>query len=262
MTSRGKARREFIKNISIASSLVSLPQLLHVPLQQGAADKKKIVIVGGHPDDPECGCGGTIPKLIEAGHTVSLLYFTNGDEGIEGKTHEKAAAIRKKECLEACKVLGTKPIFINQVDGESVAGNPQMEDFEKKLFAENPDVVFAHWPIDSHKDHQLSSVLTIQAWMETPVPFTLYYYEVCTGNQSFLFHPTDYVDITSSHALKLRALACHKSQHIITDDGKYTADMYSCGHPSIEDFRGRELGVARAEAFIRMTGKGFGKLIL
>jgi hypothetical protein len=28
-----------------------------------ASDKKKILCVGAHPDDPESGCGGTLAKL-------------------------------------------------------------------------------------------------------------------------------------------------------------------------------------------------------
>ncbi len=71
-----------------------------------------------------------------------------------------------QECKEACKVLGTKPLFVGQVDGESVLGNPELAKFEQLLYAEKPDIVFAHWPVDSHKDHQLSSVLTMQSWME------------------------------------------------------------------------------------------------
>lgn len=182
-------------------SLVTLPSLLHSQ-NTSKPGKKKVVVVGGHPDDPESGCGGTIPLLIEAGNDVTLMYFTNGDEGIEGKSQEEAASIRRKESMEACRVLGAKPLFVNQVDGESVINNAEMARFEQLLYAEKPDVVFTHWPIDSHKDHQLASVLTIQAWMETQRPFVLYFYEVCTGAQTFVFHPTDYVDISKTQQQK------------------------------------------------------------
>lgn len=237
---------------------MSLPSLLAAPTGK-PAEKKKIVAVGGHPDDPECGCGGTVAQLVKLGHEVTLMYFTNGDEGIEGKSQQEAAAIRKKECIEACKILGTKPLFVGQVDGESVMGNPEMAKFEQLLYAEKPDLVFTHWPIDSHKDHQLASVLTMQAWMEATRKFALYFYEVCMGYQSFVFHPTDYVDITGFQEQKMKALACHASQGIVAN-GQYTKMFLDCGHPAMEDFRGRELGVHAAEAFIRMTGRGFGKM--
>ena len=60
----------------------------------------------------------------------------------------------------------------------------------------------------------------------------------------------------------IRALACHKSQNIIGPDGKYTKDMYGCGHPAMEDFIGKELGVHSAEAFIKMTGRKNGNLVI
>jgi LmbE family N-acetylglucosaminyl deacetylase len=240
--------------------MLSLPSLLSAR-NGDTSQKRKIVVVGGHPDDPECGCAGTVVQLVKAGHDVTLMYLTTGDEGIEGRTHEEAAAIRKKESIAACKVLRAKPLFAGQIDGESVMSNPEMARFEKLLYAENADVVFVHWPIDSHKDHQIASILTIQAWMETQRPFTLYFYEVCVGMQTFGFHPTDYVDITEYQATKMQALACHKSQNIVLN-GKYTKEFYECGHPSMEEFRGKELGVRAAEAFTRMNGRRMGQLVI
>lgn len=261
MNKKFDSRRKFFKKALGSFGLLTLPALLNA--RPGAAsDKRKIVVIGGHPDDPECGAGGTIPLLVKAGHEVTLMYFTNGDEGIAGKDHEEAAAIRKKEAIEACKVLGAKPLFFNQTDGESIVTNPEMARFQKMLWAEKPDMVLTHWPIDSHKDHQLASVLTMQSWMEAPESFSLYFYEVCIGYQSFIFHPTDYVDITETQRLKWKALACHASQNIIGEDGKYTQVMRDCGQAAMEDFRGRELGVHAAEAFVRMTGRGMGNLLL
>lgn len=250
-----------MKNTMLAAGLLTLPSLLQAAPDKPSG-KRKIVVVGGHPDDPESGAGGTIPLLVKAGHEVTLMYFTNGDEGIEGKSQQEAAAIRQQECREACKILDCQPLFVNQVDGESVVNNVEMARFQKLLWSEKPDVVFAHWPIDSHKDHQLSSVLAMQSWLEAPSPFTLYFFEVCNGYQTFLFHPTEYVDISDTQQLKWKALACHKSQGIINEQGTYTKMMYDCGHPAMEDFRGKELGVRAAEAFIRMTGRLNGKMNL
>ena len=35
--------------------------------------KLKVVVTGGHPGDPEYGCGGTIARLAAAGNEVVLL---------------------------------------------------------------------------------------------------------------------------------------------------------------------------------------------
>jgi LmbE family N-acetylglucosaminyl deacetylase len=254
-----RSRRNFIRKAVTGVGFLSLPTLLH---PSAADSKKKIIVVGGHPDDPESGMGGTIARLVKVGHDVTNLYFTNGDAGIEGKSHTEAAAIRRKESVEACRILQAKPVFFNQVDGSTVITNEELVRFQKTLADEEPDVVFAQWPIDSHKDHQLSSILTIQAWMRASEPFTLYFYEVCFGTQTMLFNPTDYVDITETRSIKMKALACHVSQDVVGPDGKYSQGMTGCGHPSMEDFRGRALGVTAAEGFIRMTGRGLGALMV
>ncbi|GAC1424717.1 MAG: PIG-L family deacetylase [Flavisolibacter sp.] len=252
------SRRSFVKETMASLTLYTLPSILY-PERNTPSKPAKVVVVGGHPDDPECGCRGTVAKLISMGHEITMMYFTNGDEGISGKLNQEAATIRKNESLASCRVLQAKPLFVGQVDGESVVGNPEMAQFEQLLYQEKPNIVFTHWPIDSHKDHQLASILSIQAWMEAQTKFSLYFYEVCTGNQTFGFHPTDYVDISDFEEPKKKALACHASQDIVVN-GKYTQNMIDCGHPAMQEFRGRELGVHLAEAYVRMSGRGYGHL--
>ena len=59
-----------------------------------AAKRLRVVCVGGHPNDPESGCGGTLTRLAIAGHSVSIIYLTRGESGIRGKSREAAAEIR------------------------------------------------------------------------------------------------------------------------------------------------------------------------
>ena len=40
-----------------------------------AQSSLKIVIAGGHPGDPECGCGGTVARYTALGAEVVLLYL-------------------------------------------------------------------------------------------------------------------------------------------------------------------------------------------
>jgi LmbE family N-acetylglucosaminyl deacetylase len=115
---------------------------------------------------------------------------------------------------------------------------------------ENPDIVFTHWPIDSHKDHQVASLLTIQSWIKMEKSFELYFFEACTGSQTTGFKPTDYVDITKTQELKRKAVFCHESQN---PDSIYSAN--DCNHELIEKFRGLEINVTAAEAFVKMDGR-------
>src|ERR1044072_2775660 len=133
---------------------------------QAAADRGlQIVCVGGHPDDPESGCGGTLARYAAAGPRVTILYLTRGEAGIQGKTHDEAAAIRSAECEAACRILGAKPVFAGQIDGATVVDAKAADSLGRLLAAERPDVVFTQWPIDTHADHQAASLLTFRAWL-------------------------------------------------------------------------------------------------
>src|SRR4051812_31162084 len=195
------SRRQFVKNTAGGLGLLSLPALLHV--QPGnKIENKKIVCVGGHPDDPESGCGGTLAKLRNAGNDVTIIYLTTGEAGIEGKSHDEAAAIRKQESINACNILNAKPLFAGQIDGDTIMNNEWVNKMYDLINSEKPDIVFTHWPLDSHKDHQVASLLTVQSWMRTKNKWLLYFFEVCAGEQTLSFHPTDYMDISDTQEQK------------------------------------------------------------
>jgi hypothetical protein len=81
------SRRQFVKTTAAGLGMLTLPSLLHAE-NTIAAIKKKVVCVGGHPDDPESGCGGTLAKLAAQGHDVTIIYLTTGEAGITGASHE------------------------------------------------------------------------------------------------------------------------------------------------------------------------------
>jgi len=213
--------------------------------QTSSAHATRVVCVGGHPDDPESGCGGTLARYAALGASVTIIYLTRGEAGIPGKSHAEAAEIRSAECAAACRILGAKPVFAGQIDGATVVNHDAAESLRKLIFAENPDVVFTQWPIDSHLDHQAASTLTFRAWLAGRGRFELYYYEVDLGAQTMGFHPTDYVDVAGVRETKKAALFAHKSQ-----DGER---IYSEYHQVMENYRGRESGCGAAEAFVHLA---------
>jgi LmbE family N-acetylglucosaminyl deacetylase len=252
MESAPTSRRSFVKASAAGLGLLTLPGILRAE-SADQAEKKRVVCFGGHPDDPESGCGGTLAKLVNMGHEVTIIYLTTGEAGIEGKTHSEAAAIRKQEAINACAILKAKPVFAGQIDGSTIMDNEWLAKVQKMIADIKPDLVFTHWPIDTHKDHQIASLLMIQTWVRSSKKFPLYFFEVCTGEQTQIFRPTDYVDISDTQEQKRKSVYCHVSQD--------PPGIYGCGHAAMEDFRGRELGVKAAEAFVYMTGKEMGSAI-
>ena len=56
----------------------------------------------------------------------------------------------------------------------------------KLLETEHPDVVFTHWPVDSHRDQRAVSYLVYDAWLKGGKEFDLYYFDVDQGGQSIV----------------------------------------------------------------------------
>src|SRR5437763_16923599 len=128
-------RRNVIGGLAIASaSVLGLP-LAGVAEEKDGAKLLKAVIVGGHPDDPESGCGGTMARLADLGHDVVALYLTRGEAGIRGKSHDEAARIRTAEAGKACQILKARPIFAGQIDGETEVAPERYKAFAAILMA-------------------------------------------------------------------------------------------------------------------------------
>jgi LmbE family N-acetylglucosaminyl deacetylase len=232
--------------------LLGLCCLLMLPLSMQAGEKwlqgyKKVLVIGAHPDDPESMCAGTMLKLKAMGAEVVAVYFTSGEAGIVGKTHEQARTIRQAEARKACEVLGVRAVFMTQTDGNAEVNKERYAEMKALIEAEQPDMVITHWPIDSHRDHRVCSILVYDAWRMTGRGFDLYYSEVMTGMQTQNFTPSLWVDITDYRDKKIEAYLCHESQELEGAVKEY--------HDTMERMRGMECQAKYAEAFVQQLWK-------
>ena len=160
--------------------------------------KLKVLVAGGHPGDPEYGCGGTICRYVDQGHDVALLYLNRGEKTCPESPEQSAANPRVAEAKRACEILKARPIFAPQCDAHAVVDSARYDEFRAIVEAENPDVLFTHWPVDNHRDHRAIAMLSLDAWLRLNRRFALYYYEVSDGEDTAMFAPSDYVDISSA----------------------------------------------------------------
>jgi len=212
-----------------------------VPSQPAQAKPKlKVVVTGGHPGDPEYGCGGTIACYSDLGHEVVLLYLNKG-EWTDRPSYDPAP-VRVAEAKKACEILKARPLFAGQIDGRAIVDPAHYEAFHHLLEAERPDVVFTHWPIDNHADHRAISLLVYESWLRMKKNFALYYYEVSNGEDTVQFTPTHYVHISGTEARKRSACYAHASQ---------APDKFYALQEMVTRMRGIESGHQQAEGFIR-----------
>jgi LmbE family N-acetylglucosaminyl deacetylase len=215
------------------------------PAEDAPSRRRKVIVTGGHPGDPEYGCGGTVARCSGLGHEVVLLYLNDGVPA--GKARD---GVRVAEAGKACEILKARPAFAGQIDGDAIVDRAHYRAFREVIEAERPDVVLTHWPIDNHADHRAMSLLVYDAWLALGRKFALYYYEVSNGEDTVQFAPTHYVDISAEEPRKRLACFAHASQ---------SPEKFYALQQRVTTMRGIERGVRQAEGFIRLVqGPDFG----
>ena len=235
------SRRSLLERALGASVALGLPGKASAASTASSAPARlRVVVTGGHPGDPEYGCGGTIARYAELGHDVAILYLNKGltlEAAQAGNAPDRVA-----EAAKACEILKARPLYAGQIDGNAIVDRERYDQFYTLLEAERPDVVFTHWPIDNHADHRAMSMLVYDAWLRMKRSFALYYYEVSNGEDTVQFTPTHYVDISAAAERKRSACYAHASQ---------TPDRFYQLQETVTRMRGIERGTAHAEGFIR-----------
>jgi LmbE family N-acetylglucosaminyl deacetylase len=204
----------------------------------------RVVVFGGHPDDPESGAGGLIATLAREGHEVVVAYATafRGNRRISGRPE---GDVRREEATAACKVLGVSAKFFPYDHEKLVADADTVRVVGAWLEELKPDVVVTHWPLDTHPNHHVISSIVWQCYQRKG-GWTLYFLEVMTDQQSIAFRPQLYLDIGAVREVKRQALMAHQSQN--------PAAIW-LSHERMHRRRGAECGVEFAEGYVLVEEK-------
>jgi N-acetylglucosamine malate deacetylase 1 len=225
---------------SLLATTVSTVETARLRARPSEPAKLKIMVAGGHPGDPECGCAGTIARYTALGHEAILLYLNRGQGYCSGQRDgDRCGEIRTAEARRACEILKARPLFAGQNDGQAVVDNDQYGAFSKLLDAEDPDIVFTQWPLDRHRDHRALSNLVLDGWLRSGRKAALFFYEV--AGDTMMFAPNQYVDISAVEGQRHAACYAHASQKPETWYPKQV---------EITRFRGSVSGFGQAEAFL------------
>jgi LmbE family N-acetylglucosaminyl deacetylase len=184
-------------------------------------EKYNALVIGAHMDDPEMGCGGTIPILNRL-YEIYELILTDGSGG--GDTNA-----RMKESIAAAKVLDIKEVFFaNQKDGrlDYYDATQIIEEYIKKI---EPKLVITSSEHDNHQDHRTCRLATTSATRPHRVHFL---YEILRYELPLTvtdgFSPHKFYDISETMKLKLRSIREHRSQierkSLRPEDAKITAN--------------------------------------
>jgi LmbE family N-acetylglucosaminyl deacetylase len=216
------------------------------------------LVVAAHPDDETLGCGGTIARLVNEGHSVYIAIL---GEGITSRFSRRDQAEKEAvETLLACSqqvadLLGAQKLFKFNFPDNRFDTVPLLEVvkiIEELIDRLKPQRVFTQHGGDLNVDHAIVHRATLTATRPLaghPVK-EIYAYEVPSstdwsfGQLASVFRPNMFMDITSTLEKKIEAM------------GLYDSEIGSFPHPrskealrALAHYRGSLSGLWAAEAF-------------
>lgn len=203
----------------------------------------KILAIGAHLDDIELACGGTIARAIANGHNVSMVVLSNSAYTMYDGRVMRSKKNAVSEGKRAAEILGVKNMEIWDFPAKDIPyESAVVEKLDKKINDFKPDIIFTHWPFDTHKSHQNAALSSISAARYQNS--ILMYEPITPAGRSYVgFRPQVYIDITGYIDQKLNALKAHKTEY-----KKYGKGWLE-GVKARAVYRGFEIGTKYAEAF-------------
>jgi len=189
--------------------------------------KADVLVIMPHPDDAEFGCAGTIARWVKEGKRVVYVVLTNGDKGTSDRllTPQQLASIRKDEQREAAQVLGVKEVIFLGYPDQGLEDTFELRrDIVIQIRSFRPDVVVTLDPYRRyvwHRDHRIAGQVVLDAVFPYARDHLSYPDLLDEGLEphkvkEMYFTASENIncriDITDTFDLKMKALACHRSQ--------------------------------------------------
>jgi N-acetylglucosamine malate deacetylase 1 len=219
---------------------------------------KRILVVAPHADDETLGVGGTIARRAAEGCEVHVAVVTGHGTTPHPLWPPELWDRIRGEARRALDVLGIHALHFEEVPAALVADQPvwQLNRTIGSIVERiQPDVLYAPFPFDLHKDHrEIFHALSV-TWRSSSATGRklreVYCYEVQSEthwNAPYLeasFTPNTWVDISDHLETKLRALACYESQIRPAPDARSLEAVRA-----LAVWRGSQQAMSAAEAFV------------
>jgi LmbE family N-acetylglucosaminyl deacetylase len=202
----------------------------------------RVLVVSAHHDDLEIGCGATVAKLIDAGHSVTSVVMTHSGYQAPDNTLVRTKDAALREACRASEVLGYRLISFDDDTFDLAENDANVRKILDVMQQDAVDTIFTHWHGDTHPPHRRINRMVLHAARHIPrvLGFAANWY---CGDRSF--DPRLLVPINEAQwQRKIQALRCYEGEFQRTGE-KWVNYL---DHRSLE--LGIQVGSARAEAFV------------
>lgn len=196
-------------------------------------EKKKILVILAHPDDPEFFCGAAIARWCNLGHDVNYCLITKGQRGAQDSQVSVAEIehTRIAEQKAAARFLGVSSVtFLNFMDGDLVPDLKLREEIVRIIRSARPNIVVTSDPQNlflaenriNHPDHRAAGQAVIDAvfpnagniryLVEDNNHIKLEPHQVEEVWLVLTHQPNLSIDVSAFFEKKVNAIFCHHSQ--------------------------------------------------
>ncbi len=195
--------------------------------------RRKILVILAHPDDPEFFCGASIARWTQAGHEVVYWLLTCGDKGTSDRSlaSQDLCCLRQVEQRAAASRLGVHQVhFLGYPDGYLIPDLNLRKEVTRIIRIEQPDILVTCDPTTlymgenrlNHPDHRACGQVVLDAvfpaardhlnFIELWRDEHLEPHKVREVWISLSLQPNLTLDVTEHWETKIQALWEHKSQ--------------------------------------------------
>jgi len=185
-----------------------------------------ILVIAAHPDDEVLGCGGTVARLAAEKHDVFIAILGEGMTSRYANRQEadpEAVQVLRKRSQEVARMLGARDLAMYSLPDNRFDTVPLLyvvKIIEDLIARWAPQVVYTQHGGDLNVDH----AVTFRATMTATRPMkgcsvrAVYAYEVASSTEwafqqfSPPFKPNAFVDISTTLAVKIRAMEFYASE--------------------------------------------------
>ncbi|GGM42227.1 GlcNAc-PI de-N-acetylase [Longimycelium tulufanense] len=209
------------------------------------------VCVLAHPDDMEYGPATAVARWTAQGKTVSYVFISSGEAGIQGMHPDQAGPLREREERAAAPHVGVEDLEFLHYPDFAIQNTPELRrDITQSLQRRDPELLMIlnhheQWAFggSNSTDHRNAGNAVLQAIRENPLPHLRW---VAVADSTNIDHA---VDVTDTLEAGLAALREHRAylealggelwsiQHVVSNArraGKLFGTRYAAAFELIE----------------------------
>lgn len=194
----------------------------------GRPPKGSALAIAAHPDDIEFCMAGTLLLLKEGGLDIHYLNLSTGNCGSMSMNASRTRSERRAEAKRAARILGAHWLPPLCDDLEILYEAKTLRRLASIIREVKPSIVLTHSPQDYMEDHMITARLAVTATFARGMPnFKTAPQRAAIEGDVAVYHamphglrdglrrrvvPGAFVNTTSVHVTKRKALAAHASQ--------------------------------------------------